>query len=54
MDIDWWSLIMQGVGAAVDTYVKAFQMNPWPWLAIGGLALGLLLLPATRRRRRRY
>jgi len=53
MDIDFWTPFWQGVGIFINACAEAFQQNPLPWLAIGGLILLGLLLPETRRRRRR-
>lgn len=50
--IDWWGLIWQGLGSAVAMWAEVFAANPWPWLAILGLGLLGLLVPARRRRRR--
>jgi hypothetical protein len=52
MDIDWWSLIWQGLGSAVDMWARAIALNPWPWLGLLALALLGVLIPTARRRRR--
>lgn len=47
--IDWWSLIWQGIGAAVQMWAKVVADNPLPWLAMLGLACLGLLIPERRR-----
>jgi hypothetical protein len=50
--IDWWSLIWQSLGSAVSMMARVIAENPWPWLAILGIGLLGLLVPARRSRRR--
>jgi hypothetical protein len=50
--IDWWSLIWQSLSSAISMSAKVIADNPWTWLALIGLALVGILLPARRRRRR--
>lgn len=50
MTIDWWAIIAQSVGTAVDTWAQAFNANPLPWLGLIALALVGFLLPKRRRR----
>jgi hypothetical protein len=46
------SIIWQGLGSAVNMWAGVIVADPWPWLALLGLALVGVLIPAGVRRRR--
>jgi hypothetical protein len=52
MNIDWWAIIWQGIGTAVEVWAGVVAANPWPWLGLLVLVLLGLLIPVARRRRR--
>ena len=53
MQSDFWNAFWGTAGSVVHRMAASIEQDPWPVLAIAGLLILGLLLPAQQRRRRR-